>query len=83
MNQQIDKEEVMEIIQGMSVNDYLTTKSVILDLLNLDDTKENRNMLTKVINQLKEEKRIYTVYGLTEGERGYRGRGYFTDERRK
>jgi len=75
----IDKDEVFGVIVGMSRSDYITTKACILDTLNIEDNKENRKVLTVVIKQLKEDKRIYTTYAINEDDPGYRGRGYMTD----
>ena len=75
----IDTRDVLEIIAENSKCELLTTKAMILRELNLADTKEHRKLLMPVIKQLKEDKKIYTTYGLSEGENGYRGRGYITD----
>lgn len=79
MSRRLYKEDVFDVIVENSRVELLTTKARILKELNLEDTKENRKMLMHVIKELKEEKRIYTTYGLSEGESGYRGRGYMTD----
>jgi len=69
-------DDVIKIINENSKDERLTTKGDILDELNLEDTKENRKLLTKVTDELKKQGIIWTSYGLNEGEPGYRGRGY-------
>jgi len=72
----INIDDVIEIINENSKDERLTTKGDILDELNLEDTKENRKLLTKVTDELKKQGIIWTSYGLNEDEPGYRGRGY-------
>lgn len=79
MSRRLYKEDVFDVIVENSKVDLLTTKAMILKELNIEDTKEHRKMLMSVIKELKEEKKIYTTYGLSEGDNGYRGRGYVSD----
>ena len=74
-------DDVIKIIEENSLGEMLTRKCDILDELRLEDTKENRKLLTKVTDELKKRGIIYTVYGLNEDEPGYRGRGYVMDTR--
>lgn len=72
----INIDDVIKIINDNSKYEMLTRKCDILDELRLEDTKENRRLLTLVTNELKKQGIIWTSYGLNEGEPGYRGRGY-------
>ena len=72
----INIDDVIEIIKDNSNHDRLTVKRDILENLQLDDTKENRKLLTKVTDELKKRGIIETTYGINYGEPGYYGRGY-------
>jgi len=72
----ININDVIEIINNNSLCERLTRKCDILDELRLENTNENRKLLTKVTDELKEQGVIFTAYGLNDGEPGYRGRGY-------
>ena len=70
------REKVLAIITEASGIPCGLRKSDILDELLLDDTKENMEELTKIINELKEEGIIATYY-LESYEGGkFCGRGY-------
>ncbi len=72
----MNKEQVLNIIAEASEIPRALRKSDILDELLLDDTKENRNELTKIINELKDEGIIDTYYLLSYEGRKFCGRGY-------
>ena len=70
------REKVLAIITEASRNDMALRKSDILGNFHEDDTKENMEELTKIINELKEEGIIATYY-LESYEGGkFCGRGY-------
>ena len=48
-------EEISEIIKYNTNQDCLTTKKDILNKLRIKDTRENREILTKVTDELKKE----------------------------
>lgn len=79
--------DILDCIFEQQMSDYITTKSRILEYLQIEDNKENRKLLTKAIKILKERGQIWTSYAVYESG-GYGGRGYIMidslmDEARK
>ena len=75
MNNLLTEQLLLDVVKEREWAGFGTTKNDVLDKYQLEDTKENKALIGKLAQNLKDEGMIFTG-SLVRETGGYAGRGY-------
>ncbi len=75
MNNLLTEQLLLDVVKERESAGFGTIKNDVLDKYNLDDTKENRALIGKLAQELKDKGLIFTG-SLVRETGGYAGKGY-------